>query len=173
MRIDCCSPIRRTVAVCVCVLCLSLGLTVSCFGLPGRSVAGAQDSVTESQAVMLMRQTLDAQVEAWNRGDIPGFMQGYVRDETLRFSSGGTTQRGWQAALDRYLKTYPNRDQMGQLKFSDLEFLPLSDQYAEVFGKYHLSRSREIGDATGLFTLLMQKEGKRWLVLHDHTSSAK
>ena len=33
-----------------------------------------------------IRQVLDDQVAAWNRGDIPGFMQGYRR-ETLRASA--------------------------------------------------------------------------------------
>ncbi len=116
--------------------------------------------------------TLDAQATAWNNGDIAGFMDGYVRDESLRFASGGTVQRGWQKTLERYQARYPTREQMGTLRFSDLEFAELSADYAEVFGKFHLARDKSVGDASGLFTLLMKREGRRWLVLHDHTSAA-
>lgn len=120
----------------------------------------------------LIRKTLRDQEVAWNNGDIPGFMKGYVREETLRFSSGGNIQRGWESALNRYLKSYSTREKMGILKFSDLEILILSDDYAEVFGKFHLTRDKSVGDASGLFTLLMKKKGAEWLVWHDHTSSA-
>ena len=119
-----------------------------------------------------IRMTLDAQVTAWNNGDIAGFMDGYVRGDSLRFASGGTVQRGWQKTLERYQSRYSTREQMGTLTFSDLEFAEISADYAEVFGKFHLARDKSVGDATGLFTLLMKREGQRWLVLHDHTSAA-
>jgi len=119
-----------------------------------------------------IRKTLSAQETAWNNGDIPGFMSGYVRDDTLRFSSSGNTQRGWENALKRYQMSYSTREKMGTLKFSDLEVLVLSEEYAEVFGKFHLARDKSVGDALGLFTLLMKKQGDQWLVWHDHTSSA-
>ena len=119
-----------------------------------------------------IRMTLDAQVTAWNNGDIAGFMDGYVRGDSLRFASGGTVQRGWQKTLERYQSRYSTREQMGTLTFSDLEFTENSADYAEVFGKFHLARDKSVGDASGLFTLLMKREGQRWLVLHDHTSAA-
>lgn len=126
----------------------------------------------EDTAEVSIRKTLSAQETAWNNGDIPGFMSGYVRDDTLRFSSGGNIQRGWESALKRYQTSYSTREKMGTLKFSDLEVLVLNEQYAEVFGKFHLTRDKSVGDASGLFTLLMKKQGDQWLVWHDHTSSA-
>lgn len=119
-----------------------------------------------------IRKTVDEQVAAWNRGDIRGFMDGYVRDDSLRFASGGSIRRGWQEAFQRYQTAYATREKMGTLTFSDLEFFPISDDFSEVFGKYHLARDKSVGDASGLFTLLMKREGDRWLVLHDHTSAA-
>jgi hypothetical protein len=49
----------------------------------------------------------------------------------------------------------------------------LGTGWAEVFGRYVLKREAAVGDATGLFTLLMTREGDRWQVLHDHTSAAE
>lgn len=127
----------------------------------------------ERLAEQSIRAVLKAQAEAWNRGDIPGFMEGYVRDESLRFASGGTVQRGWQQTLERYQKRYDSREKMGSLTFEDLEIRVLSAQWAEVFGRYVLKRDPAVGDATGLFTLLMTREGDSWRVLHDHTSAAE
>ena len=131
----------------------------------------AQDSQKPISETAI-RKTLDEQVAAWNRGDIRGFMDGYVRDDSLRFASGGSVRRGWHEAFQRYQTAYATREKMGMLTFSELEFFPISDDYSEVFGKYHLARDKSVGDASGLFTLLMKREGDRWLVLHDHTSAA-
>ena len=141
-------------------------------------VAGGTAWISESQEPLAkpveaqIRMTLDAQVTAWNKGDIAGFMDGYVRGDSLRFASGGTVQRGWQKTLERYQARYSTREQMGSLTFSELEFAEISADYVEVFGRFHLARDKSLGVATGLFTLLMKREGQRWLVLHDHTSAA-
>lgn len=147
-------------------------ILVSLALIAGTALLPASQKASES-AEAGIRRTLDAQTQAWNRGDIPGFMDGYLRDESLRFASGGSVRRGWQEALTRYQAAYPTRTEMGMLTFSDLEFFPISDDYVEVFGKFHLAREKAMGDSSGLFTLLMVREGDRWLVLHDHTSSAK
>jgi ketosteroid isomerase-like protein len=147
-------------------------LLFALFSMSGAVVQQVAPQSSESTAVAGVRKTLDAQVVAWNSGDLTGFMDGYVRDESLRFSSGGSVRRGWQEALLRYQTSYPTREKMGTLTFSDLEFLEISENYTEVFGKYHLARNNSEGDANGLFTLLMKREADRWLVLHDHTSAA-
>ncbi len=125
----------------------------------------------ESATVAAVKQTLDAQVACWNKGDIPGFMAGYANVKGLRFASGNTFTNGWEKTLERYQKRYTDRKLMGTLAFQEVSIKPLSSEYAEVFGRFHLSRDKETGDATGLFTLLMQKSEKGWLVLHDHTSA--
>ncbi|MFN5288310.1 MAG: DUF4440 domain-containing protein, partial [Planctomyces sp.] len=72
--------------------------------LTGVHAGRPRDEADEKAAELAIRAVLTAQSQAWNRGDIPGFMQGYVRDETLRFASGGSVQRGWQQTLERYQK---------------------------------------------------------------------
>ena len=148
---------RRIVAGAVCLLCVCASFA-------------ADD---KSDAETGVRATLEAQVTAWNVGSIDGFMDGYVRGESLRFASGGTVHRGWQPTLDRYKKRYSTPELMGQLAFTDLEIRILSADFAEVFGQYKLMRGADVGDDTGLFTLLMQRTDGRWLVLHDHTSATE
>jgi len=112
---------------------------------------------------------LDAQVEAWNAGDIEGFMTGYLPSEKLRFASGNEVHRGWNRTLERYQRRYPDRAAMGSLAFEDLEVRVLSEDAALVFGRFRLTR--EADEPTGLFTLLVERPDDRWLIVADHTSS--
>ena len=43
-----------------------------------------------------VRAVLDAQVKAWNKGDLEGFMAGYWKSDDLSFFSGKERTRGWQ-----------------------------------------------------------------------------
>ena len=63
---------------------------------------------------------LSAQADAWNRGDLEGFMSAYAHDDALVFTSGGEIHRGWQTTHDRYLDRYraaDARSEMGTLAF--------------------------------------------------------
>ncbi|GIV61008.1 DUF4440 domain-containing protein [Rhodocaloribacter litoris] len=126
------------------------------------------DPAAETRAV---RDVLLRQVAAWNEGDVEGFMDGYARTDSLRFASGGSVRRGWQATLERYRAAYPGRDAMGTLSFDSLEVHVLSPRWATVFGRWHLRRSGGFEDAGGLFTLILEKRPEGWRVLYDHTSS--
>ena len=117
-----------------------------------------------------IRKVLDDQVAAWNRGDIPAFMDGYDKSESTTFVST-TVTKGHTQVLAGYLKRYPTPEQMGTLRFSDLEIHMLGSGYASVLGRFHLERSKEAGgEAAGIFTLLFHKTANGWKVILDHTS---
>jgi ketosteroid isomerase-like protein len=117
-----------------------------------------------------IRGVLDAQVAAWNRGDIPGFMEGYDKSESTTFVGTEITQ-GHAQVLARYLKKYPTREKMGTLRFSDIEMRMLGTDYASVIGRFRLDRATDAGgEASGIFTLLFHKTGQGWKVILDHTS---
>jgi ketosteroid isomerase-like protein len=117
-----------------------------------------------------IRAVLEAQVAAWNRGDIPGFMDGYWRSEETVFISGDSVTRGWQATLDRYKKGYDTREKMGALAFSDLDIKLIDKKNAVVIGRWALQREKD--NPRGRFTLIFRKFKEGWRVVHDHTSSA-
>src|SRR5258708_34735863 len=75
----------------------------------------------EPKDAVAIRAVLDAQRDAWNRGDIEGYMDGYERSEQTVFVSGDNVTHGWQTVLDLYKKNYNTREKMGTLTFSDLE----------------------------------------------------
>jgi len=117
-----------------------------------------------------IRQVLDDQVAAWNRGDIPAFMDGYDKSESTTFISA-TVTKGHAQVLANYLKRYPTREKMGVLKFTDLEIKLLGADYASVIGRFHLDRSTEAGgEASGIFTLVFHRTAQGWKVILDHTS---
>ncbi len=139
---------------------IALLLLVSTGGLFGQT-----DDTTDICAV------LDGQVQAWNEGDIGGFMQGYWKSDSLLFTSGGSIQRGWRATLEKYRKSYDTKSKMGILKFSDLEVSLLSPRSAWVFGRWKLER--EPDHPKGVFTLIFKKFSHGWKIVHDHTSSSR
>lgn len=117
-----------------------------------------------------IRRVLDNQVAAWNGGDIPSFMQGYDESEFTTFV-GSTITKGHAQVLANYRKRYPTREQMGTLRFSDLEVRMLGTEYASVLGRFHLDRAAQAGgEASGIFTLLFHRTAKGWKVILDHTS---
>jgi ketosteroid isomerase-like protein len=147
----------RTVLVCFLVAAI-LGST----SLPAQSPKAAANAAIEN--------VLGAQQEAWNRGDIDEFMNGYWRSEETVFVSGDEVTRGWQKVLDRYKKKYSDRVKMGTLAFSDLEITPLSADAAVVLGAWKLKRASDTPH--GRFTLIFRHFPDGWRIVHDHTSAA-
>ena len=144
------------------ILLLSSLLYTSC------TTTNSFDKNVEEQAI---RSLLDTQVQDWNAADIDAFMQGYWASDSLRFASGNAFRQGWQETLERYKASYPDKAAMGQLNFELYEVNVLSHDAATVFGRFHLKREESLGDLTGLFTLIFRKQGEKWLIVHDHTSS--
>jgi len=158
------------------ILILSLALCIA----PGSLSAQAQSAPAESAAPQVpqvaIRAVMAAQVAAWNRGDIPGFMQAYEDSAETTFI-GASLRKGYAPILARYLKAYSSPEQMGALSFGDLEvrLLPGSCGAAElavVTGTFHLERTAK-GEAKkddGIFSLVWRKGPQGWKILLDHTS---
>jgi ketosteroid isomerase-like protein len=127
--------------------------------------AAAQHITDESQ----IRAVLDAQVAAWNRGDIDSFMQGYWKSARTLFIGANGVTRGWQAVLGRYHRAYPDRRAMGHLIFSNLEIQQDCPRAALVIGEYHLEREKD--HPSGVFTLNFRKFSDGWRIVVDHTTA--
>lgn len=149
-------------------LTLALLLAILISGV-ARGVAHA-----ETQDETAIRGVLNAQVAAWNRGDVVTFMQGYRNSPTTTFV-GKTIAHGYANILARYQKIYSDKDKMGQLAFTDLEVHQLDEHFAAVTGQYHLTRSASAGgSAEGIFSLIFEKSAEKtdsgWKIILDHTS---
>ena len=128
----------------------------------------ATDRVADRAAITAV---LQAEQAAWNRGDVIAFLEGYWKSPELTFSGSGGVARGFDGVLARYKKNYPDREAMGELQFSGLEFRFLGPDAALVLGKWHLKRAT--GDIGGVFSLVWQKFPEGWKIIHDHTSAVE
>jgi beta-aspartyl-peptidase (threonine type) len=144
-----------------------LAIALFLFSL-GKLACAAEPDVQPSSETI--RAVLDAQVAAWNQGDIDRFMAAYALSPDPTFVSGDEVTRGWQTVHDRYAKKYCGRQEMGTLTFSDLTITPLCEDGALVLGSWRLQRQSD--EPHGKFTLLFRKLPEGWRILYDHTSAA-
>ena len=146
-----------------------LTLPIICYTLMATLVWAAPEqasnSVAEIQAV------LTAQQDAWNRGDIDEFMNGYAQSASTVFISEDEVTRGWETVRDRYRAKYSDRAKMGTLSFSEIEVTMLSPDAAVVLGRWRLKRTTD--EPHGRFTLIFKRLPEGWRIVHDHTSAAK
>jgi uncharacterized protein (TIGR02246 family) len=123
-----------------------------------------------------IRAVMAAQVDAWNKGDVAAFMQGYENSPETTFV-GSKVSKGYEPILEKYKANYTSAAQMGTLTFSNLEvrLLPSAcgaSEYAVVTGNFHLER-RQKGTATkddGIFSLLWRRGPNGWKIVLDHSS---
>ena len=117
-----------------------------------------------------IQSVLGAQQDAWNRGDIDAFMNGYAQSASTVFVSEDEVRRGWKTVRDRYRIRYSDRAKMGTLSFSDIEVTVLSPDAAAVLGRWRLKRAND--EPHGRFTLIFKRLPEGWRIVHDHTSAA-
>ena len=145
-----------------------LTLPISCNILMAALVCAASEQPPNSAAEI--QSVLTTQQDAWNRGDIDAFMNGYARSASTVFVSEDEVGRGWETVRDRYRVKYSDRAKMGTLSFSEIEVTMLSSDAAVVLGRWKLKRAKD--EPHGRFTLIFKRLPEGWRIVHDHTSAA-
>ena len=143
--------IRRTLFILICIQFSMMGTAQS------------------SKSIRQVKNILQIQAEAWNQGDIPAFMEYYWHSPKLQFIGSRGVTFGWQQTLDNYMKSYPDKATMGQLKFDIIDAQKLSRKVVMVSGKFTLFR-KEKDDMSGHFLLVWKKIHGKWVIIADHTS---
>src|SRR6266498_3959370 len=154
---DACAT-RSSAALAILHSALILFVSISAWSVSAAPAGKEQD---RASAVVPIRSVLRAQQDAWNRGDIDGFMNGYARSKSTIFISEDALRRGWETVRDRYRK-----------EFSDRANTPLSSDSAMVLGRWRLERAND--RPHGRFTLIFRKipPSRDWRIVLDHTSAA-
>ena len=123
---------------------------------------------TAANAESAIRDALNAQVEAWNRGDVKGFVATYAEDCTF---VGKQILEGRASLLARYEKNYPTAEAMGKLSFQNLKVRSLDGRIAVVTGEWHIDRAATSGGAVGgVFSLVLRLRNGKWEIVLDHTT---
>jgi uncharacterized protein (TIGR02246 family) len=152
---------------------IGFGLLLAMVG-PGR--AASSHAATAGNDAAAIRQVMDQQAAAWNRGDVVEFMRSY-RDAPDTTFVGTSVRKGYRTILESYSKHYATKEQMGRLTYAELDvrLLPGAGgdvRYAAVTGRFHLDRTTR-GEAArddGVFSLLWEKTAGGWKIILDHTS---
>lgn len=134
-----------------------------------RAAAGAKDDETGGAEVAI-RAELDAQVAAWNHGDLKGYMNGYWHSPELTFFAESRESAGWESAYQRYRAAYTGKNkEMGRLEFSNVRVEVLCADAALVRGGWKLTL-KDRSQRRGLFTVVLKKFSDGWRIIHDHSS---
>jgi len=115
-----------------------------------------------------IRTMLSTQQDAWNKGNLDQFMVGYWDNDSMMFIGSKGVTYGYQPTLRRYKTTYSDTAKMGHFTSTILHVNKISDDAYFVVGKWYLKRS--IGDANGIYTLLLRKIKGKWVIVADHSS---
>jgi len=108
---------------------------------------------------------LKAQETAWSNHDLEGFMEGYWKNDSLKFYGSNGLTFGWDKTLSNYKKRYPTKDHTGTLNFKINDISKINDQSYFVMGEYHLTRT--VGDANGVFMIIFKKIEGQWKIIAD------
>lgn len=142
-------------------LLLSLIGTALCLSAVSARASEAEDKATIRQVIIDME-------AAWNRGDFPGYMAGFLNPDVL-FVSRGKFQRDWQGTLDHYERDYGSSPEMrGTLHFCDIRIEMLGPDTAQLISRFHLA-ARPV--QSGINTRLMRKVNGRWVIALNHVSA--
>ena len=124
-----------------------------------------QDQTTEADDKQAILKVMQLQEQAWSNNDLEGFMEGYWKNDSLKFYGSNGLTRGWQQTLDNYKKGYPTKEHSGTLTFKINDISKIDDMSYWVMGEYSLKRS--VGDANGIFLIVFKKIKGKWKIVAD------
>ena len=113
----------------------------------------------------MIRAVMSKQQEAWSNYDLEGFMDGYWRNDSLKFFGSRGITYGWDQTLANYKKGYPSKEVAGELTFTLESITPIEGESYYVMGRYHLER--KMGNADGVFIIIFKKINGQWKIVAD------
>lgn len=148
---------------------MALGLSLSGVAVTG---CGTQSrSFSEADRAAVQKVLMD-QRDAWNGGDLDGFMAGYLQSPELVFTSGAKIRRGFKVTRDRFHERYgKDPSGLGTLAFQIEDVRGLGADGAVVLGHWKLTETPAAGD--GVFSVIFERTPDGWKIVHDHTSATQ
>ncbi|HET6777582.1 MAG TPA: nuclear transport factor 2 family protein [Gemmatimonadales bacterium] len=118
----------------------------------------------------LITAQLERAADDWNRGDLDGFLSDYAAESTTTYVDGRRARAGIDFIRSRYAPRFSPGADRGTLHFEEVQVRPLSSTLALVTARFILQRKSAV-NSSGPFTLVMERRGPEWKILHDHSSS--
>lgn len=131
-------------------------------------IFSCQTKNTQEQDKLDILSVMKMQEKAWSNNDLEGFMQGYWKNDSLKFYGSNGLTFGWNKTLANYKKRYPTKDYSGTLSFTIDDISKIENESYFVMGKYYLKRN--VGDANGVFMIVFKKIDGKWKIVADMSS---
>jgi uncharacterized protein (TIGR02246 family) len=127
-----------------------------------QKVAGAADPEKEIYDQMMKM------VDAWNRHDLDGYLDGFLRSDDILLVVEGETVRGWDLLSKALHAGYPNPQEMGTLTVDRVQVQMLAPDLGFVLASYTIvfPKKKEFGTDT----IVMKKVAEGWREMISHTS---
>ena len=90
--------------------------------------------------IKAINKVLKKQRIAWSNNNLEEFMEGYWKNDSLKFYGSNGVTYGWENTLERYQKAYPTKEHTGKLNFRINAITKISEGAYYVLGEYHLKR---------------------------------
>jgi hypothetical protein len=138
------------------ILSLLLGCAIALFSNYHKNelkkaVAQAIDNNTSDYPYALndIEKVLDKQLIGWNNGNIDQFMDGYVKDSSVRFITDKKVKTSWQEITNSYKKGYPDKEAMGKLTFhrDEIRWVNEAAYIAQVIGRWEVIQKHKLEQA--------------------------
>ncbi|OBX24978.1 uncharacterized protein DUF4440 [Gelidibacter algens] len=120
---------------------------------------------SESDVKSAIKNVMADQETAWNHQNLEGYMDGYWKNDSLKFYSSKGLTYGWDKTLSNYKKAYPTKADSGTLKFVIHDISKIENSAYMVFGEYYLERNA--GNTNGIFTLIFKYRDGQWKIIAD------
>lgn len=129
-----------------------------------RFETGEEENIEESIEAMLRRSA-----DAWNAGDLDGFMDAFADGASTSHLTPDGPVYG-RAAIRAHLATrFAPGAARDSLRLEDLTVRPLPPLIGIVTGRYVLS-GEGAETSRGWFTVVVRRAGEGWRIVHDHSS---
>jgi ketosteroid isomerase-like protein len=137
---------------------------------------GVLSAVAVASGVAQQADTADVQAfvrqytAAINRADAPGIMEMYARVPEVTSADNVDITRGWDAIKRDAASLSESRY---RIELGRVDVVPLGPGYALVVAEasYTFGTPQGALRVRGVLTLVLQKIGSAWKVIHDHSSS--
>jgi uncharacterized protein (TIGR02246 family) len=116
-----------------------------------------------------LERLMDLSAQAWNAGDLDGFLITYAQDSATTFLTVRGLTHGYAAIRDRYAARFEPGAQRDSLRFTDIAFRMLGHDHVLNTARYVLTRGDSV-TAEGPFTVVWERRPEGWRMIHDHSS---
>lgn len=152
----------------------SISITILALTLVVGVLASARSKFAAADDEAAIRAVVTQHAAAHETGDLAAIEKLWVHDETATVAEGGSFNYGWADFRDHHLR--PEIEAMKNVKnpIEDIK-VHVKGDLAWVTYSYRMSgeyKGRQFDNA-GAATMVLEKRGGAWLIVHEHTSAKR